>query len=71
METKIYLHGLNIVLKTQTSTTYIPTRSGRINPRHDYVQVTDEETNKSTNIKFGDIQKEDGSGFGLVEIGIT
>lgn len=71
METKVYKKGVNVVVeRSDFNSHYIPTRSARLQPHNDTLQVTDQETGWSVHIPFTDLRDEQGGTFASVDLSL-
>ena len=66
--TKVYLKGVNVLIDNIDGIIrYIPTRSARVQPHDDNIQIHDHETGSSKVIELADLQDGDGNGFATMD----
>lgn len=71
METKVYKKGVNVVVeRSDFNNHYIPTRSARMQPHNDTIQITDQETGWSVHIDQADIRNELNESFATIDLAI-
>ena len=66
-DVKIYLMGLNIVLESDGVKKLIPTRTGRVQPYNDFIQIEDNEADFTRRLKLEQIQDADGNTFATMD----